>query len=96
MRRTKTEPLKEVLKAYIEAMKMQSKLQETSIVNSWEKVVGSVFSKMTEQIFIRNKKLFVKINSSIARNELMLGKHLLIKNLNKVTGSDTITDIVFL
>jgi len=96
MRRTKTQPLKDVIKEYIEALKMQSKLTEVGLINSWEKMVPPAIFRATKEIYIKDGKLFLKINSSVMRNELQLIKQGLMARLNDNAGSKVITDIIFL
>lgn len=96
MRRTNPTPLKEVLKEYVKALKMQTKLSEVGLINSWEKLVPPTISKATKDIYIKDRKLFLRLNSSVIRNELMLIKSGLISKLNEQSGKETIIDIVFL
>lgn len=96
MRRTKTLPLKEVIKEYVEALKMQSKLTEVGLINSWEKMVPPAIGRATKEIYIKDGKLFLKISSSVMRNELQLIKQGLINRLNENSGKQVITDIIFL
>lgn len=96
MRRTKTLPLKEVIKEYVDALKMQSKLTEVGLINSWEKMVPPAIARATKEIYIKDGKLFLKISSSVMRNELQLIKQGLINRLNENSGKQVINDIVFL
>lgn len=96
MRRTKTLPLKEVLKEYIEALKMTRKLTEVGLVNSWERLVPPAIARATKDIYIKDEKLFLRISSSVMRNELMMIKEGLKSRLNENAGSEVIKDIVFL
>ncbi len=89
-------PLKDVLKEYVEVMKMKSKLSEVSLLNSWEKIVGPTIGRATKDIYIKDKKLFIRLNSSVIRSELLLIKDGLRDRLNDNTGSQVILDIVFL
>ncbi|MDD2198696.1 MAG: DUF721 domain-containing protein [Bacteroidales bacterium] len=65
------------------------------MINAWSEVVGTIIAKKTKQIEIRNRKLYISLNSSVVRNELMQLKPDLIRRLNEETGSNTITDIFF-
>lgn len=94
MKRTKTYPLKDLLQEYIKTMKMQTRLNEAKVINEWENIVGKAIGRMTQEIFIRNKKLFVRLNSSIAKNELMMIKDALKSKINE--NQKVIDDIVFL
>jgi hypothetical protein len=53
-----------------------------------------MISNKTNNIFIKDKKLFVYLNSSIARNELSMVKDDLVKRLNQQAGGEVIEDIV--
>lgn len=94
MRRTNTQPLKEVIQEYVDAMKMRSKLREVSLISQWERQVGRTIAAATIDIYVSNRKLFVKLNSSVIRNELLLVKDRLKDKLNENVGSEVITEIV--
>lgn len=96
MRRTNAQPLKEVLKEYVDSLKMNRKLTEVGLINSWERMVPPAIARATKEIFIKDEKLFLKISSSVMRNELMLIKAGLMDRLNEKSGTNVIKDIVFL
>jgi len=39
--------------------------------------------------------LYVHLSSSVLRQELMMGREMLVRNLNRKVGATVITDIVF-
>jgi len=94
MRRKNTQKLNEVIEKYLEALDMDGKLKEVRLVRSWKEVVGTMIARKTERIFINEGKLFVYMNSSIARNELSMVKDSLIERLNREAGGQVINDIV--
>lgn len=94
MRRKNTQALGEVIQKYLEAMDIDGKLKEVRLIKSWESVVGKMISNKTNKLFIKDKKLFVYLNSSIARNELSMIKDDLVKRLNQQAGEEVIDDIV--
>ncbi|HEX7365731.1 MAG TPA: DciA family protein [Pelobium sp.] len=47
-------------------------------------------------MFIREKKLFVRIESSVIKNELVMMRAQIIANLNDKAGADVVSEIVFL
>ena len=47
MRRSKTITLADAIKDYITEMNLGEKLGETSVINSWEEIVGRVISSRT-------------------------------------------------
>ncbi len=94
MRRSNTQPLKEVIQEYLEALKMKQKIKEVSLLSSWEEVVGKTISRSTSDIYIKNKKLYVILKSSVIRNELLLIKDQLIKKLNEAVNANVIYEII--
>lgn len=74
---------------------MEAKLDETQLIGSWEKVVGGIFAKHTEHLSIKNKILFVKMDSAVLRSELVMARSKLVEMLNKESGKKVIEDIVF-
>jgi len=94
MRRKNTQKLNEVIEKYLDALDIDGKLKEVRLIRSWENVVGTMISRKTERIFIKEGKLFVYMNSSIARSELAMVKDSLLERLNQEAGDQVITDIV--
>lgn len=95
MRRSNTITLAEAIKDFISEMKIGDKLDQTSLIASWEEVVGKIISTRTTKIYIKNQTLYVHLNSSAARNELQLLKTPLKNKLNERAGKQMITEIVF-
>jgi predicted nucleic acid-binding Zn ribbon protein len=94
MRRSKTITLAEAVNDYIREMNLGGKLSEISVINSWEEIVGKAISSRTTKIFIKDHVLYVHLNSSVVRNELLMLREALREKLNKKAGSEVITDIV--
>jgi predicted nucleic acid-binding Zn ribbon protein len=94
MRRSKTITLAEAVNDYIREMNLGGKLSEISVINSWEEIVGKAISSRTTKIFIKDHILYVHLNSSVVRNELLMLREALREKLNKKAGSEVITDIV--
>jgi len=94
MRKSNTQPLGEVIHDYLKALDIDNKLQEIRLIDSWPKVVGISVSKKTDRLFIKNRVLFVYLNSSIVRSELLRIREGLIKALNDKAGTKIIDDIV--
>ena len=94
MRRSKTITLAEAVNDYIKEMNLGEKLSEVTVINSWEEIVGKAISSRTTKIFIKDHILYVHLNSSVVRNELLMLREALKEQLNKKAGSEIIKDIV--
>lgn len=95
MRKSNTQPIKNVLKEYIEALGHRRKLKEVNIVSGWEKLMGKVIAGHTTQIYIKNKVLYVQLDSSVMRNELFMLREKIIEHLNSHAGETIVEKIVF-
>lgn len=94
MKKSNAQPLKDVIQEYLKAMKMNSKLKEVGLVGSWERVVGRTIARATKDIYIKDRKLFVILNSSVVRNELEMVKIPLVDRLNQEANFDVIDEII--
>jgi hypothetical protein len=94
MRKSNTQPLREVIHEYLKALDIDNKLQEVRIIDGWTEVVGITVAKKTARLHIKNRVLFVYLNSSIVRVELLRIKEGLIKALNDKAGAKVIDDVV--
>lgn len=94
-KKSNEQPLKEAIDAYLKAFKLEDKLRETNIVASWEKLVGPTIARYTDQIYIRDKVLFVHLRSAALRQELSMGKEKILSMLNTGEGQPFLTDVVF-
>jgi predicted nucleic acid-binding Zn ribbon protein len=88
--------LKEAIEALLISYKLTDKLDETRLIASWEKVVGKLIVRHTDDLYVKSRILFVKLDSAALRNELAMAKSKLIVNLNRITGKDVIEDIRFI
>lgn len=87
-------PLSELIKEFYELHKGPDYLDEVQIINSWPKIVGPFIASHTIDLFIKNKVLFVRVDSDALRNELNYSKSLLLKNLNELMGKEALCDVV--
>lgn len=94
MRRSKTQKIEELVKLVLKEQGLDTKLKELELIKARENVIGKNVANATTNLYIKNRKLFVQVRSSIVRNELMLIKTGLIQALNKEVGDNIIDDIV--
>jgi hypothetical protein len=94
MRRSKTISLAEALRDYIREMNIGDKLSEAGVINSWEEIVGRAISSRTTKIYIKDHVLYVHLNSSVVRNELLMLREALREKLNQHAGTEVIKEIV--
>jgi predicted nucleic acid-binding Zn ribbon protein len=94
-RSAEEQPLKEVIDKFLKAYAWDGKMKEMDIVAAWPELMGIAVANRTKEIRIQNKKLFLTIDSSVMREELLLGKQIIIDRLNDYAGQEIVTDIWF-
>lgn len=87
--------LKEAIIQLLKAYRLEDKINEVKLVNSWDKVVGKMIAKHTKNTYIKNRKLYVSLDSAALKSELIYSKEKIIEMLNNEAGKKTIVDIVF-
>lgn len=96
MRKPNDITLKEGIGKLLNVYKLKGKFDETSIIALWPEVMGKAIGNRTTKIYISQQKLFVRIESSVIKNELMMVRTGIIEKLNERAGSEVITEIIFL
>ncbi len=96
MRKANDKSIKEAIAQMLNVYKIKRRFDETSIIASWPKLVGKPVANRTKEIYIYDKKLFLKIESSVIRNELMLIKSQIINKVNEEAGSEIVEELIFL
>lgn len=94
MRKNNTQKIEDVVNEYLKALNIDGKLKEVRLIRSWDEVVGKTIARSTREIFIKDRKLFVKLNSSVIRNELFMLRDGLKKALNDKAGEIIIDEII--
>ncbi|MDN3585814.1 DUF721 domain-containing protein [Pedobacter aquatilis] len=96
MRKPNDVTLKDAISKMLDVYRIRRKFDETSIVAIWPEIMGTAIANRTKQIYIHDKKLFIRIESSVIKNELVLVRAGIIQKLNDHAGSVVINEIVFL
>jgi hypothetical protein len=74
---------------------LESPLNEYRLVEAWKDVVGPTITRYTSNLYIKNQILYVHLSSSVLRQELMMGRDMLVRNLNNHVGAQVIVNIIF-
>ncbi len=85
----------ELLLSNLRRQGLETPLLQKRLVESWPDVVGSVISRYTINIYIRNQTLFVHLSSPALRADLSMRRKELVDRLNAAVGSRVIVDIKF-
>ena len=88
--------LKEGHWEYPGAKKRSRKMKEYfPVKQKWKSIVGDLLAKAATSMVLNRKTLFISIQSSTVRNELILRKSDVIQRLNDEMKKEVVTDIVY-
>jgi len=96
MRKPNDLTIKDAVSKMLDVYRLRRKFDETSILALWPEIMGTAIANRTTQIYIRDKKLFIRIESSVIKNELVMVRQGIIQKLNEHAGSEVITEMVLL
>jgi predicted nucleic acid-binding Zn ribbon protein len=95
-RRADIIPLKEGLEALVRAYRLGGKLNEVTVVASWERVMGKAVALKTQEVYVSKGKLFVRLTSAPLKHELVMAKTQVLEMLNAEVGAQAVTEVIFL
>ena len=96
MRKANDKSLKDAIEQMMQVYKIKRKFDETGIIANWPQLVGKSVANRTKELFIHDKKLFLRIESSVIKNELMMMRTQIIDKINEDAKGTLIEEIVFL
>lgn len=95
MKRNDAEQIGDMIRKFFRQNGLESPLNEYRLVQSWKDVVGEAIAGYTTGLYIKNQILYVHLTSSVLRQELMMQRDLLVRNLNRQVGAQVIVNIIF-
>ena len=95
MKRNDAEQIGKLIQQFLRQESLESPLNEQRLMAAWKEVLGPTINFYTKELFIKNQILYVHLTSSVLRQELMMGREILVRNLNNHVGATVITNIIF-
>ena len=87
---TMGQAIRELLNSY----RLTSRFDEANLIGSWERIAGKPIARRTKKIYIRNKVLFVELDSPSLKHDFSLHKGPVLELFQKEFGAGIITDII--
>ena len=94
MKKHNDQKIDEVLKDLAAQRQLSSKLKLTKIRNSWAQLMGPTISGYTTQINLRQRTLYLSLNSAPLKQELTMGKDKIKNLLNEMLEEEYIEEVV--
>lgn len=95
MKRRNAEPIGQLIRKYLRQECLEGPLNERRLLDSWGELMGAPIVAYTTQLYIRNQTLYVHLSSAALRQELLVGKDLIVRKLNEHVGATVIVNIIF-
>ena len=86
--------IKQVIDQLLKAYKLDDRLAERKLINAWEAVMGKMISNHTKDIYIKNKQLYIVLDSAALRNELSMGRTKIVSMMNEAAGQEVINEVI--
>ncbi len=87
-------PLEEAFQELLKTYRLEDKFQEKSLIHTWPDLVGNTIASRTTSLYIKQKKLFVKVSSGPIKKELQLNKRKVLDLIEAKFGKGLIEDLI--
>ncbi|OOG69315.1 DUF721 domain-containing protein [Algoriphagus sp. A40] len=89
-------PLEAAFNELLKAYRLEDKFKEKQLISSWGEIVGRTISDRTTSVFIKDKKLFVKLSSGPVKKELMLNRSKVLALIEEKVGKGVVEELICL
>ncbi len=96
IKKTNDKSMKEAMEQMLQVYKLRRRFDETSLIAAWPELMGTAIANRTKEIFIKDKKLFLRVESSVIKNELVMMRSQIIEKMNERAGGRVIEEIILL
>ena len=84
----------QALREHLNSYRLTTKFDEAKVIASWERLAGKPIARRTKKVSIRNKVLFVELDSPSMKHDFSLHKGQVLEMFKKEFGAGVITDII--
>lgn len=92
-KRQNTQTIGQAFDYFMKVNGKEELMWEVKAEEAWRTVMGKFFEKYTDKVEVRQRVLYVKINSPAMRQELTYGKSKIIANINEEIKKDFLMDV---
>ena len=88
--------LTDLIRQVVEECDLTDQVNEMDVIKAYKSVAGDLISKLTLDIKLKDKILYLKLSSAALKNELLYKKTDLLVRINSELNRDAVNNIVFL
>lgn len=89
-----THSLGDAIKVMLKRYQLDQKYAEYKAIHAWEKNMGPLIAKHTKQIYIKDNKIFIKVDSAALRQELGYSKEKIMAFINDEAGTQLVNEVI--
>lgn len=94
MKRTEPQTIGDILEQLFRSPDIAAKIAEGALPETWRRVVGPLVAEHTRHVRFVKGTLYVHVNSSVVRSELMMQRIALVNAINAEAGIDLVKQLV--
>lgn len=92
--RNEFQPMGEAIRELLNTYRISSRFDEAQVVNAWERLAGKPIARRTRKIFMRDRVLFVELESPSMKHDFSLHKKQVLELFQKEFGAGVVGGIV--
>lgn len=93
-RKSKLLSIKDLTSEFYNSDKMKKGINEVEIASTWNKITSNQIQSRTKKLFVKENKLYIKVNSAPLRNELSNNRKVILEKFK--AEHKYITEIFFI
>jgi predicted nucleic acid-binding Zn ribbon protein len=95
MRKADVQNIGSVISELIQEYRLGSKFDEAKLFSAWKQMMGPSIANYTEEMSLKRGCFYVKLKSSVLREELSYGKERMVTGLNEIMEKPIVKEIRF-
>jgi predicted nucleic acid-binding Zn ribbon protein len=96
MRKSNEVTLKEAIEQLLDAYRIRGAYKQADVIGHWEEIAGKVIADRTKDLYLREKKLFLRVDSAALKGELIMMKSTLLNKVNEHAGMLLAEELILL
>ncbi|MGF1635895.1 MAG: DUF721 domain-containing protein [Cyclobacteriaceae bacterium] len=88
-----TSTLGEAIQEMLSQFRLKTRFDEKRLSTDWERLMGKHIADRTEKVFVKDKKLFVKIDSAPLRQDLNMKREQILDIIKNEFGDELVKSV---
>ncbi|OHX67027.1 DUF721 domain-containing protein [Flammeovirga pacifica] len=85
----------DAMQKFVKSLNKGKSYNEAMLNKVWNEVMGHTITSRTQELRLRGKTLYIKLNTPALRNELNMAREHVVKRLNQRLGAEILSEVKF-